>query len=251
MLPCVRCPPWDRSIVRILSPGWSTEKYTAMLACAPLWGWTLAWSAPKSCLARSLANCSTTSAYSHPPYQRLPGYPSAYLLVSTLPWASRTARLVKFSLAMSSMFSLWRRSSCWIASKISGSVWARVGRWEEGVDCMGLEAEAFLAGAASAGSSRARRLGSVLRSESRQRKYTARLWPMGSGTSRSPARAAGSNSRTRNALSAASGKYASSRSRCPRVMVKIRSASSTSAPVSGWERTSEMSIPISASASTA
>ena len=99
--------------------------------------------------------------------------------------------------------------------------------------------------------SRGSRLGSALLSTSRQRKYTPRLWPMGSGTSRSSTRAAGSNSRTRNALSAASGKNICSASRCPRVMAKMRSARSTSSSVSGWLRWRERSMPSSASASTA
>ena len=34
-----------------------------------------------------------------------------YLFVSTDPWASMTAGLVKFSLAINSMFSCWRRRS--------------------------------------------------------------------------------------------------------------------------------------------
>ncbi len=38
-----------------------------MLAWAPEWGWTLAWSAPKSALARSRARFSTTSTHSQPP----------------------------------------------------------------------------------------------------------------------------------------------------------------------------------------
>ncbi len=40
---------------------------------------------------------------------------TAYLFVRQEPCASMTARLVKFSLAMSSMFSNWRSSSFWIA----------------------------------------------------------------------------------------------------------------------------------------
>ena len=48
--------------------------------------------------------------------------PSAYLLVMTVPMASRTAREAKFSLAMSSSCEAWRAASLRIASKISGSV---------------------------------------------------------------------------------------------------------------------------------
>jgi len=52
---------------RYVSPGSRMEKYTAMFACEPEWGWTLAWSAPKSRFARSMARTSATSTYSHPP----------------------------------------------------------------------------------------------------------------------------------------------------------------------------------------
>jgi hypothetical protein len=38
-----------------------------MLAWEPEWGWTLACSAPKSCLARSMASSSTMSTNSQPP----------------------------------------------------------------------------------------------------------------------------------------------------------------------------------------
>ncbi len=41
--------------------------YAAMFACAPAWGCTLACSAPNSSLHRSIASCSATSTYSHPP----------------------------------------------------------------------------------------------------------------------------------------------------------------------------------------
>src|SRR5438874_13486466 len=68
-----------------------------------------------------MASCSATSTFSQPPYQRLAGYPSAYMLVRTLPCASITARLVKFSDAINSIFSRWRFSSAAIASKTCGS----------------------------------------------------------------------------------------------------------------------------------
>ena len=45
----------------------SSVKYTAMLACAPECGWTLACSAPNSSLARAMAKSSTTSTTSQPP----------------------------------------------------------------------------------------------------------------------------------------------------------------------------------------
>src|SRR5690606_39318648 len=50
--------------------------------------------------------------------------PSAYLLVSTEPWASRTARETMFSEAISSISCCWRPSSLPIAAASSGSVWA-------------------------------------------------------------------------------------------------------------------------------
>ena len=52
---------------RMVSPGLQTAMYTAVLAWATEWGWTLAWSQPKSCFRRSMASVSTTSAYSQPP----------------------------------------------------------------------------------------------------------------------------------------------------------------------------------------
>ena len=45
----------------------NSAKYTAALACEPECGCTFAQSAPKSCLARSMASCSTTSTCSQPP----------------------------------------------------------------------------------------------------------------------------------------------------------------------------------------
>jgi hypothetical protein len=34
-IPCVRCPPEFRSRLSIVSPGWSTDMYAAMLAWLP------------------------------------------------------------------------------------------------------------------------------------------------------------------------------------------------------------------------
>ncbi len=51
----------------------------------------------------------------------LAGQPSAYLLVSTVPAASRTASDVKFSEAMSSIVPRWRASSASMAAATSGS----------------------------------------------------------------------------------------------------------------------------------
>ena len=51
----MRWPPWSRAMPSTVSPGWRTLAYTAMFACEPEWGWTLACSAPKSSLARSAA----------------------------------------------------------------------------------------------------------------------------------------------------------------------------------------------------
>src|SRR5213082_52255 len=96
-----------------------------MFACAPLCGCTLTCSQSNSRFARSIASCSTVSTFSQPPYQRLFGKPSAYLLVRTVPCASITARLVKFSDAISSMFSRCRFSSAVIASKTCGSTLRR------------------------------------------------------------------------------------------------------------------------------
>ena len=47
--------------------GFSTAMKAAKLACAPEWGCTFAWSAPKSSFARSMASCSTWSTISQPP----------------------------------------------------------------------------------------------------------------------------------------------------------------------------------------
>ena len=54
-----------------------------------------------------------------------PGRPSAYLFVSTEPTASSTDGQVKFSDAISSSWSRWRRSSALQSSAISGSISAR------------------------------------------------------------------------------------------------------------------------------
>src|SRR5919106_75687 len=61
--PCVRCPPWASTMPRTFCSGFRGSRkapYAAMLAWAPAWGWTLACSAPKSCLARWLASTSST-----------------------------------------------------------------------------------------------------------------------------------------------------------------------------------------------
>ncbi len=51
----------------IVSPGLSSANIAAALAWAPECGCTLACSAPKSALTRSMAICSTTSTCSQPP----------------------------------------------------------------------------------------------------------------------------------------------------------------------------------------
>lgn len=51
----------------IVSPGFSSANIAAALACAPECGWTLAASAPKSSLMRSIAIFSITSTCSQPP----------------------------------------------------------------------------------------------------------------------------------------------------------------------------------------
>jgi hypothetical protein len=45
----------------IVSPGLVSASITAPFACAPECGWTLAKPQSNSCLARSIASCSTTS----------------------------------------------------------------------------------------------------------------------------------------------------------------------------------------------
>ena len=71
-----------------------------MLAEEPQCGCTFAWSAPNSSQARFRASSSAASTGRQPEYQRFPGYPSAYLFISTLPAARRTAREEVFSEAM-------------------------------------------------------------------------------------------------------------------------------------------------------
>ncbi len=66
-LPWVKCPPWARFMPSTVSPGLHAAKYTAMLAWEPECGWTLAYSQPKSCLARSMAMSSAWSTNSQPP----------------------------------------------------------------------------------------------------------------------------------------------------------------------------------------
>ena len=83
-----------------------------MFAPLPECGCTLACSAPKSFLARSIASCSTTSTFSQPPYQRFFGITFGVFVGQHRPCASITAGLVKFSLAINSMFSCWRWRSC-------------------------------------------------------------------------------------------------------------------------------------------
>jgi hypothetical protein len=51
----------------IVSPGCSSAWYTEALAWAPACGCTLACSAPKIALARSIASCSAMSTNSQPP----------------------------------------------------------------------------------------------------------------------------------------------------------------------------------------
>ena len=51
----------------ILEPGAASAMSTAALAWAPACGWTLAYLAPKTSLARSRARFSMTSTCSHPP----------------------------------------------------------------------------------------------------------------------------------------------------------------------------------------
>ena len=54
---------WDKMV----SPGLSTARNTAALACAPECGCTLAYSAPKIWQMRSIASCSTLSTTWQPP----------------------------------------------------------------------------------------------------------------------------------------------------------------------------------------
>ena len=54
--PCVRCPPAASDMPRIVSPGCSSARNTAWLACAPECGWTLAKPQSNRRLARSIAS---------------------------------------------------------------------------------------------------------------------------------------------------------------------------------------------------
>ena len=65
--PCDKCPPQSRLIPITVSPGLTSAKNTAKLACAPECGCTFAYSQPKSFFALSIASVSTISTYSHPP----------------------------------------------------------------------------------------------------------------------------------------------------------------------------------------
>ena len=50
-----------------VSPGCSSARNTAWFIWLPLLGWTLAYSQPNSCLARSIARFSAMSTYWQPP----------------------------------------------------------------------------------------------------------------------------------------------------------------------------------------
>ena len=65
-----------------------------------------------------------------------PGKPSAYLLVSTEPCASRTARLTMFSDAISSISSRWRPSSSLIARRFRDRLSAERGGEEILLRCL-------------------------------------------------------------------------------------------------------------------
>ena len=66
-MPWVRWPPSARLMPMMVSPGFRKARNTASLAEAPQCGCTLAASAPKICLTRSIASCSAMSTYSQPP----------------------------------------------------------------------------------------------------------------------------------------------------------------------------------------
>ena len=104
---------------------------------------------------------------------------------------------------------------------------ARAGGWAQGPLC----------------SSSARRLGKAFLSASRQRKYTSRLWPMGSGTSMPPC-ARGVEFAHEKRLVGASGKNIFERLQVPRVMAKIRSRRSTSSAGERLAAVPEMSMPL-------
>ena len=65
--PWVKWPPWSRLIAINVSPGFITAKYAAIFALEPEWGWTFAKLALNNWQARSIANASITSTFSHPP----------------------------------------------------------------------------------------------------------------------------------------------------------------------------------------
>src|SRR5712675_1832766 len=66
-MPMRQCPPCAKFMPSTVSPGFSVAMYTATFADVPECACTLACSAPNSSFARSIASCSTLSAYSHPP----------------------------------------------------------------------------------------------------------------------------------------------------------------------------------------
>ena len=65
--PCVRCPPADRSIPIVLSPGFKNARCTAKLAGEPEYGCTLACSALNTSFALDIHSFSISSRYSFPP----------------------------------------------------------------------------------------------------------------------------------------------------------------------------------------
>ena len=65
--PWVRWPPWSSAMPMKVSPGFSSARNTAWLACAPECGWTLANEQSNSLQARSIASASALSTSSQPP----------------------------------------------------------------------------------------------------------------------------------------------------------------------------------------
>jgi hypothetical protein len=61
LAPCVRWPPASSDMPRMVSPGLVSASITPPFACAPECGCTLAKPQLKSCFARSIASCSTSS----------------------------------------------------------------------------------------------------------------------------------------------------------------------------------------------
>ena len=120
-IPCERCPPLARLSDRNVSPGFIIAMKAARFAFAPLCGCTLANRQPKSCLARSIARVLDLVVVLASAVVAAPGYPSAYLLVSTVPAASITAAETWFSLAISSSVLACRCCSLAISSAICGS----------------------------------------------------------------------------------------------------------------------------------